>query len=310
MSKDDQLLNLLADTFDLSVKDKDFKKKLMAKLKDDKTIPDALKKTASSIITSTVSESVKTMKTFKEIRERINEAMSTTMTTTDYYKPRPANTDFNRDGVSDQKQDRNKDGHIDGDLNRDGKVDAGYRPDYDLADDGTTDDIYGNLIGDNDSVIDDILDNIEHIEHLIDLDAYDEDELHIVNDNGQHIGFINPGIIDRTYESVERLDEVLSRMARVKMAMKFHQTQSKREAKLKVALRTKSSPAKIAERARHAAINAFKLKMAKKPLNTLSIPEKERIEQMVSRKRDAITKLANKLVPKIKGIEAKRLSGR
>jgi hypothetical protein len=306
--KDEQLLQMLADTFDLNPKDKDFKKKMMVRLKDDKTIPDALKKTASNVIISTVSESVKPMQTFKELRKRVNEATSSGTMDSLYNVPRKSYTDFNDDDIPDHLQDKNKDGKIDGDIDNDGKVEE---LEYDLEDDTTTEDIFGNLIGINDDVVDDIYDSIGDLEDLIGMDVYDDDELHIVDDEDNHMGYIHPGIVDPyvpTNESVERLDEMLSRMARLKMAVKFHQSQSKRTAKMKLALHTKSSPAKIASRARHAAIIAFKTKMAKKPLNTLSIPEKERLEKMVQKKRATITKLANKLLPKIKKIESARLS--
>jgi hypothetical protein len=313
--KDEHLLKMLADTFDLDPKDKDFKKKIMVRLKDDKNIPDALKKTASNVIISTVSESVTPMQTFKEFRKRVDEASSSMDTL--YNTPRRSATDFNDDNVNDLHQDKNKDGHIDGDVNRDGKVDGDVNkdgiPDYDLEDDTTTDDIYGNLIGTNDDVVDDIFNGIGELDDLIDLDVYDDEEFHIVDDEGNHVGYINPGIVDpyfQTNESVERIDEMLSRRARMKMAVKFHQSQSKRMAKMKIALHTKSSPAKIASRARKAAVLAFKMKMAKKPLSALSLPEKERLEKMVQKKRATITKLANKLLPKIKKIESTRLARR
>jgi hypothetical protein len=54
----------------------------------------------------------------------------------------------------------------------------------------------------------------------------------------------------------------------------------------------------------------MKVKIAKKPLNQLSVAEKERVERMVARRKKAIDRIALKLTPRIKQIERDRLTHR
>ena len=145
---------------------------------------------------------------------------------------------------------------------------------------------------------DELEDMIKHIDNLEDvLDAYDDDELHIVDDEGTHVGHLKEDYIT----------EVLSRMERIRAAIRFKQSASKRERKMKIALHTKSSPAKINHRARVMAVKIMKQKLARKPLDKLSIQEKERIERIIKRKGKVLNRMSLKLVSKIKKIESNRL---
>ena len=145
---------------------------------------------------------------------------------------------------------------------------------------------------------DELDDMIKHIDNLEDvLDAYDDDELHIVDDEGTHVGHLKEDYIT----------EVLSRMERIRAAIRFKQSASKRERKMKIALHTKSSPAKINHRARVMAVKIMKQKLARKPLDKLSIQEKERIERIIKRKGKVLNRMSLKLVSKIKKIESNRL---
>ena len=145
---------------------------------------------------------------------------------------------------------------------------------------------------------DELEDMIKHIDNLEDvLDAYDDDELHIVDDEGTHVGHLKEDYIT----------EVLSRMERIRAAIRFKQSASKRERKMKIALHTKSTPAKINHRARVMAVKIMKQKLAKKPLSQLSIQEKERIERIIKRKGKVLNRMSLKLVSKIRKIESNRL---
>jgi hypothetical protein len=145
---------------------------------------------------------------------------------------------------------------------------------------------------------DELEDMIKHIDNLEDvLDAYDDDELHIVDDEGTHVGHLKEDYIT----------EVLSRMERIRAAIRFKQSASKRERKMKIALHTKSSPAKINHRARVMAVKLMKQKLARKPLDKLSIQEKERIERIIKRKGKVLNRMSLKLVSKIRKIESNRL---
>lgn len=147
----------------------------------------------------------------------------------------------------------------------------------------------------SDSEVEDMIKHIDNLEDII--DAYDDDELHIVDDEGTHVGHLKEDYIT----------EVLSRMERIKAAIRFKQSASKRERKLKLALHTKSSSAKINHRARVMAVKLMKQKLAKKPLSQLSIQEKERIERIIKRKGKVLGRMSMKLVPRIRKIENARL---
>ena len=143
-----------------------------------------------------------------------------------------------------------------------------------------------------------IEDMIKHIKDLEDiLDEYEDDELHIVDEEGNHVSHIKE----------EFVTEVLSRMERMKAKIRFARTASKRERKLKIALHTKSSPEKVNRRARVMAVRLLKMKIAKKPLSSLSIQEKERVERIIKRKGAILNRISMKLVPRIKTIEMSRL---
>lgn len=155
-----------------------------------------------------------------------------------------------------------------------------------------------------DDISDDELDDM--VDQLSDediLSTYDDEELHIVDDEGNHVAHVKD--LDGMNESY--LTEVLSRMERIKSAIRFKQSQGKRMRKMKIALHTRSSPQRINHRARNAAINALKIKLARKPLSQLTVQEKERIERIVTTKKKLIDKAAMKMVPKIRKLETARL---
>jgi|LakMenE18May11ns_1017448.scaffolds.fasta_scaffold9959694_56 hypothetical protein len=152
----------------------------------------------------------------------------------------------------------------------------------------------------SDDELDDMLNSVSDEDIL---STYDDDELHVVDDEGNHVAHVKD--LDGMNESY--LTEVLSRMERIKAAIRFKQSQGKRMRKMKIALHTRSSPQRINHRARNAAINALKAKLARKPLSQLTVQEKERIERIVAKKKKLIDKAAMKLVPKIRKIENARL---
>jgi DNA-binding phage protein len=148
----------------------------------------------------------------------------------------------------------------------------------------------------SDDDIDGMVDGVNDFEDIF--HAYDDEELHIVDDEtGEHV--------DDLHE--EYITEVLSRIERMRAKVRFARSSSTRERKLRVALRTSSSPTKINHRARVMAVHMMKLKLARKPMNKLSIQEKERIERIISRKGKVLSRIAMKLVPRIKSIESARL---
>ncbi len=131
------------------------------------------------------------------------------------------------------------------------------------------------------------------------LEAYDDEELSIVDhDTGEHITDLKEEVIL----------EVLSRAERIRAKMRFARTQAKRERRTAIALKTRSNTATLNKRARRLAIVTMKKRLAKKPLEKLSVGEKERIEAIIARRKNIIDRIAMRLVPRVKKIETDRLT--
>ena len=135
------------------------------------------------------------------------------------------------------------------------------------------------------------------------LDAYDEDELHIVDlDTGE------PVEDDEKDIKEEALMEVLSRFERMRAKMRFAKTKSKRERRMVIALKARSNSQTINKRARRMAVILMKKRIARKPLSQLSIGEKERLEKIIQNRKAVIGRIAMKLTPRMRKIEQNRLS--
>lgn len=160
-------------------------------------------------------------------------------------------------------------------------------------------------LGENNEDIDDLSDH--EIDALIFnmgdddyLDAYDEEELAIVDaDTGEKVEDIKE----------EALNEVLSRTERIKAKVRFARTASKRARRLMVALKTHSSAGTINKRARRLAVNLLKKRLARgRPLSSLSVGEKERIERVIQKRKNVLNRIAMKLAPRVRKIESARLA--
>jgi len=130
------------------------------------------------------------------------------------------------------------------------------------------------------------------------MDAYDDDELYIIDDETGEV-------LHHMKEEV--MMEVLSRAERVRAKIRFSRSETKRERKTRVALKTRSSTTTINKRARRLAVNMMKQRLAKKPLSQLSIGEKERIEAIIARRKQVIDRIAMKMVPRVRKVENDRL---
>jgi len=138
------------------------------------------------------------------------------------------------------------------------------------------------------------------------LEAYDDDELSIVDDStGEEI---------EDDEEEKKMDEsalmeVLSRAERMRGKMRLARSKSKRERATRIALKSYSSSAKINKRARRLAIQLMKKRILRgRDLNKISVGEKERIEKTLEKRKVAIGRLAMKLAPRVRKIEKERLS--
>lgn len=149
----------------------------------------------------------------------------------------------------------------------------------------------------SDDELDGLADGVKDEDDI--LDAYSDEELALVDDEtGEHI--------DDIAESV--INEVLSRGERIRAKARFARTASKRERKVRIALRTHSSTTTIAKRARHLAVKMLEQKLARKPHDQMSVSEKERVERIVAKKKALIGRMALRLTSRVKNIENTRLA--
>ena len=160
----------------------------------------------------------------------------------------------------------------------------------------------------------------EEIEKMVDkvseddiIDEYDEDELEIVDaETGETVEH-EEGESKDTEKKEDKLKEdtlmeVLSRSERMRAKIRFMKSASKRKRSLKIALRSHSSTDKINSRARRLAIKLMKQRIAKRPLASLSVGEKERLERIVQRRKKVVNRIAMKLAARVRKVENDRLS--
>lgn len=161
----------------------------------------------------------------------------------------------------------------------------------------TEDDGEGSDLSDKE--IDDMINNTHDDEYM---EVYDDDEFQMVDvDTGEKIE-------DEEGVNEETLNEVLSRAERMRAKVRFAKTKAKRERRVMIALHRRSDSKTLNKRARRMAVNMMKTRIAKKPLNTLSVGEKERIERIIQRRKEVINRIAMKMTPRIRKIEQDRLS--
>ena len=152
----------------------------------------------------------------------------------------------------------------------------------------------------DDAELDKMAKEVNHEDDI--LDAYDDHELGIIDDEtGEEVE-------KDVKEELETMNEVLSRAERLKAKVRFARSASKRARKTKLALKSRSSAKTLNSRARKLAVNLLKKRIARKPLDKLTLGEKERIEKIISKKKVLVNRLAMRLVSRVKKIETDRLS--
>lgn len=135
------------------------------------------------------------------------------------------------------------------------------------------------------------------------IDAYEPHELVLVDDEtGEEVDDLK----DELKEDI--LDEVLSRVQRIRAKIRFKKSATKRQRKLKIALKTHSTNKQINKRARTLAIKIMKRRLAKKPLNKLSVGEKERLERIIKSRKKVVNRLAMRLTSRVRMVEKNRLT--
>ena len=152
----------------------------------------------------------------------------------------------------------------------------------------------------DDAELDKMAKEVNHEDDI--LDVYDDHELGIIDDEtGEEVE-------KDVKEELETMNEVLSRAERLKAKVRFARSSSKRARKTKLALKSRSSAKTLNSRARKLAVNLLKKRIARKPLDKLTLGEKERIEKIISKKKVLVNRLAMRLVSRVKKIETDRLS--
>lgn len=143
---------------------------------------------------------------------------------------------------------------------------------------------------------DDFLTNISDddiIEH-----GYDDEEFHVVDDENGEV---------KEEFTIDGLNEVLSRIERMRAKVRIRKSEAKRERAERIALKRKSTTPVLTKRARRIAVKTLEKRLARKPLNKLSVAEKERLEARIARMKPVLTRLAIKLMPRVRQIEKERL---
>lgn len=164
---------------------------------------------------------------------------------------------------------------------------------------------YGDISDNEIETIANTLDDDEIIDHV-----YDDDEFAEVDpETGEPVDKEDEDEDEEVNEST--LNEVISRQERIRRAARLKRSETKMERAKNIALHRMSSPKRINKRARLAAIKSIKQKMFKgRDLSTLSVGEKERAERRVQAlaRGGALTRIAMKIIPRIRKIEKERLS--
>ena len=139
------------------------------------------------------------------------------------------------------------------------------------------------------------------------LDAYDEDELGIIDDETGEELEADEEEEKKLKEST--LMEVLSRIERMKAKARIRRTKAKRERATKIALKRYSNTATINKRARRLAIKLMKKRLLRgRDPSKVSVGEKERIERTLEKRKAIIGRIATRLAPRVRKVEKARLS--
>lgn len=148
--------------------------------------------------------------------------------------------------------------------------------------------------------IDEIVNSVtdEEIEEL-----YEESELAIIDEEtGEEL---------EVAEGEDKIDlmEVLSRQERMKQKMRLRKTAAKRKRSTKIALKRYSNTQTINKRARRLAIKLMKKRLLRgRDPSKISVGEKERVERTISKRKDVINRVAQRLTSRVRKVEKNRMS--
>lgn len=116
--------------------------------------------------------------------------------------------------------------------------------------------------------------------------------------------------LEESFEELE-LDEDLTAAQRIKKRFDFLKSKSKREIALHLALHRISTNAKIKKRGIiHARQMIMDRLLKGRDKSDLSAGEKSRLEKIVHNAKDAVIRISNRLIPKLRQLEAQRVLGK
>lgn len=153
----------------------------------------------------------------------------------------------------------------------------------------------------------------EQIDHIIQVtpdedieDEFEEEDYHMIDDEtGEPL---SDEECQCTMEE-QAILEVLSRTERMRAKVRFAKSKSKREVKASIALKSHAPAKKVNQRARRLAIKLMKKRMLRgRDYAKISVGEKERIERVITKRKQVIDRVALKLIPRIRNVEKARLS--
>lgn len=132
-------------------------------------------------------------------------------------------------------------------------------------------------------------------------DMYDEDEFENDEDDEEEN--------EEDESEKEEVKEALSASMRLKKRQTFARSKAKRNIARGLKLRRASDPATLQKRARMAARRALYRRFLKgRNKSQLSAAEKDRLEAQVTRLKSVMSTIAQRMLPKIRSIEQKRLA--
>ena len=115
--------------------------------------------------------------------------------------------------------------------------------------------------------------------------------------------------VDNTIEDV--LDEIMSKMVRMKKARMMKVKGKQIARKRKIAMKRKANPEKLKKRAAKKARDIVTKKLLKnKSKSDLSISGKENLEKRLAKKKAVIAKIAKRILPQVRKAENERLAKR
>ena len=138
-------------------------------------------------------------------------------------------------------------------------------------------------------------------EELLGLDEHTEWDL-VYEDNDEVIP-------PHPEEEQIELMEVLSRQERLKGRIRLRRTQAKRTRTTKINVHRYANPKTINTRARRLAIKLIKQRMLRgRNPSKVSVGDKENIERQLSKRKDLVNRVAQKLVVRVRQVEKARMS--